>query len=201
MSWRRLREHSLEEGNHVTARTVGAALTDWLAEHVPWRTYAASWVFLVVVLSAAEYVADGSHEDVVRNPVDYASLYRSVPSLPVGDDLDVAGIVRQMQATADEYDFTCLAAVHIGYPLRVALVKTPEWDTIILINPVVVAGEGGERVSRGEETSAFGGVPQTVARLFPVTVRDREGFHLFDHREDAHCVRHLLGQMDGDPFV
>jgi peptide deformylase len=200
-SWRQLREHSLEEGVVVTPHAIFSALTDWLVDHVPWRTYVASWVFFAVVVSLREYAVDPTPEpDVTRDPRDYATLYRAVTSLPVADDMDIDRIVAQMHATADEHGFTCLAAVHIGHPLRIAFIHTFELGDTILVNPTIVPGDGGERISRGEETSAFGGEPRMMSRAFPVTVKARDGYHGFDVREDVHCIWHLLGQLDGAPF-
>jgi len=199
MMWKRLREHSLEDGVVVTPRAIFEALTDWLTDHVPWRTYLASWVFLVVIMSIRA-VDPQPEPDVTRDPRDYAALYHAVTSLAVADDMDIDRMVQQLRASADEYGFACLAAVHIGYPLRVAFMRTFELGDTVLVNPTVVPGDGGERISRGEETSAFGGEPHTMSRLFPVTVKARDGFHAFNIREDVHCIWHLLGQMDGAPF-
>jgi len=62
-----------------------------------------------------------------------------------------------------------------------------------------VAESGLDKMSTARERSAFwpDRPPVTMRRAFPVTVRDRSGYHLFDDRAQAHCVHHLLDAFDG----
>ena len=47
----RLREHSLEEGNVPTARTMAVALLEYVREYAAVRTYMAAWVYLSLLLA------------------------------------------------------------------------------------------------------------------------------------------------------
>ena len=111
-------------------------------------------------------------------------------------------MVATLKRTAAKYNYTCLAAVHVGIPVRVGLARNATW---IMVNPV--ATEIGSRVSRAYETSAFypGRQPVRKTRFYPVTVKagtvrapmDRRADTEVTDRGDAHCVLHLLDQFEG----
>ena len=157
----------------------------------------------------------------IPNPAELAGLYAHMPSTwyhPTddwasmrrvdGEDTDrrrlpttLDALVDVLRRTSARYNYTCLAAVHVGVPVRVAWVHNGSW---IFINPVAVTV--GSRVSRAYETSAFypGKPPVKKTRFFPVSVRagtvasptTRTLVDVTD-RGDAHCVLHLLDQFEG----
>ena len=192
----------LEEGGNISTQSLKHAVYGWAEQHIPWKTYVFTWIYICLILVVRDYwqprgnseIAAVSHE--IRNPKDYVELYSSIPSLPVTSDIDSTIIVTQLRSTSTKFKFDCLAAVHIGYPLRIGYLSSFELGEIILINPHLVAGDGGEKISRGTETSAFGGKPKIKSRQFPIGVRDENGYHIFTSREEAHCIMHILDVFD-----
>lgn len=190
----------LEEGGHLSSQSIKHALVDWTERHVPWKTYIFTWLYItIIIITRNTFKIPESHAsspDEIRNPTDYMELYSTIPSLPVGEDVDIKLIESQLTQTAHKFNFECLAAVHIGYPLRIAYMSSFELGEIILVDPHIVKGEGGEKISNGEETSAFGGPPKMKKRQFPIAVRDLRGFHMFTFREQAHCIMHIIETFD-----
>ena len=193
-------DNCLEEGGTISTRSLKHAVYGWAEQHIPWKTYIFTWIYFSIMLFARDHFQINKTEQPlvheIRNPKDYVDLYSSMPSLPVTDDIDSSSIITQLRSTSKKYNFDCLAAVHIGYPLRIAYISTFEFGEIILINPYLLAGEGGEKISRGEETSAFGGRAKIKSRQFPISVRDENGYHIFTSREEAHCIMHILDVFD-----
>jgi peptide deformylase len=93
-----------------------------------------------------------------------------------------------------ERGYTCLAAIHIGIPLRIAVVGEE-----VLINPTIE--HQGSSISRAYETSAFfpEREPVMVTRFTPVTLkfRDLGGERVETFRGvHAHCALHMLNQFE-----
>ena len=121
-------------------------------------------------------------------------------SVAVADDTDMLPVWRELRRTMDALNYTCLAAIHIGLPMRAAIVDGGADGPVQLVNPVRVAGVGGDSVSTGHETSAWYPLraPARVVRQLPVLVRDGRGLErLFEDRAEAHCVLHVLDALDG----
>ena len=192
----------LESGGQPTFRTFTFALKQWMREKIPWKTYITTWFILLCVLMIRRITImnksdiENYYVERAKNPLDFALMYKSIKSAPVDkEDDSVQFIIKEMKATAAEYNYRCLAAIHIGYPLRILLVDDDENGENILINPTLVAGEGGHKLSRAKEFSAFGGPPVIKTRQMPVTVRDDEGYHIFNSRESVHCIFHVIEQF------
>ena len=195
-----LREHSLEEGNVPTAKTVAVALLDYVREYAAVRTYFAAWLWLAVLLMMRPPLAP--LETPLRSPAEYADLYAHMRSADVLVGGDVAVVVRDMRRAMLAFNVSfCLAAIHIGVPLRVGIVGPENADDehTVLVNPVLVQDSGLDKMSTAKEDSPFwpDKPPMMMRRAFPVTVRDRDAFHLFTDRAQAHCVHHLLDAFDG----
>ena len=118
----------------------------------------------------------------------------------------IADVVTTLNRTAHTYRYGCLAAVHVGVPVRVGLARNGTW---ILVNPRVV--DVGPRLSKGHERSAFypHEPPCRMRRFWPVTVvhdrwdNDDDDDDLTSmttvvrDRATVHCVMHLLDQFEG----
>tara|TARA_B100001123_G_scaffold393232_1_gene473066 strand:- start:141 stop:746 length:606 start_codon:yes stop_codon:yes gene_type:complete len=190
----RLRELSIEEGHIATARTILSAFLSWARERRwPWRAYVIVWAAVLIVVAARPQPVVPP-PPVVR-PSDLAALYAHMPSAPVDASTDLSTVWATMRRTMRELNVTCLAAVHVGFPLRAVIVG----GNTQLVNPARISGVGGETVSAGYETSVFYPdlPPVRMLREVPVAVRHDGGQHVFDDREAAHCVHHMLDQIDG----
>lgn len=195
----RFREHSLEEGATPSAQTIGTVLLEHGRHVVPWRAYAAAWLYLALAVLCRTDAAEPPRGPP-RNPADLAGLYATMQSADVAPDADVDDVVIEMRRTMAAYNHThCLAAIHIGVPLRVAIVVSEEDGETVLVNPRVVTTEGLDKTSSAKERSPFWpeAKPRRVRRAFPVFVRDRGGVHVFEERVHAHCVHHLMDAFEG----
>lgn len=201
-----LKEYGLEEGGCATARTVVHAIADHAREHWPLRTYAMAWCAVLATVWTRDAVAVGPlvpapHQAAVVGPVPvphpstWAAVYAHMPSSPVRPDYNVTALVTTLYRTQRRHNLSCLAAVHVGVPLRVAVVEG-RWT---LVNPRVVAL--GHRPSHARETSAFAPhrPPCRVTRFVPVTVWNAvdETTTVVRDRATAHCVLHVLDQFEG----
>lgn len=196
----RWRDHALEEGSVLTPRTVAIALLDYVREYGAVRTYMVAWSWLVVLLLLRPAATPPMR--VLTNPTELADLYGTMRSADVVGDTDVSAVTHDMFRAMHAFNQTiCFAAIHMGVPLRIGIVgAAPGADeSIVLINPRVVPETGLDRLSTAKESSAFWPHrrPVSMQRAFPVMLRCRDGYHLFDDRVQAHCVHHLLDAFDG----
>ena len=197
----RIREMALEEGGKAGMGTVAHAAWTWARHRQwPWRAYVSLWLVLLTAALAAPPVSETTLPPL-PSPAELAPLYAHMPSIAVSPDTDLTPVWRDLARQQKALNMTCLAAIHVGVPLRVAVVPRVHNHTVVrLVNPVLVAGVGQGRLSAAYETSAFWPDRRAVRveRAVPVTVRDAYATeHVFETREEAHCVLHCLDAFDG----
>jgi len=137
--------------------------------------------------------------DVVEPPLAVVDprVYIHMPSREVFNiDHKTVAAVARLRRNMDARGFQCLAAVHIGIPLRIITVGPRT-----LINPQIT--HQGNTISRAHETSAFHPErpPIVVTRFTPVTLTfmDEGAGSKTETFEGvtAHCVLHMLNQFEG----
>lgn len=156
------------------------------------RAYAVAcvWVlFLLTVRPPGAVVIPSATVTIVPSESFVHIVSKPVPNA------DVRRKTHQLFQTAETTE-DCLAAVHLGVPVRMMRVGTET-----LVNPSLV--RQGSTISKAYETSAF--YPERpsklVHRFIPVTLRyeDDDGRPQEKTFEggDAHCVLHMLAQFEG----
>ncbi|HYT15040.1 MAG TPA: peptide deformylase [Burkholderiales bacterium] len=125
---------------------------------------------------------------------------------PVGDvDDSVRALVRDMAETMYAAPGIGLAATQVDVHRRVIVIDTSETrdQLLVLINPEIVAREGGQYVEEG--CLSVPGVYEPVERAERVTVRalgpDGGFFTVTAEKLLAVCVQHEIDHLEGKVFV
>ena len=126
-----------------------------------------------------------------------SSQYVSLLSQPVQKQSHYLEVcVETMIKFAKENEYECLAAIHVGIPLKILLLEGK-----IYFNPKIM--KQGSDISKAYETSAF--FPERealeVTRFLPITVEFlNTNFSLHQatfNGVSAHCVLHIINQFEG----
>jgi peptide deformylase len=154
------------------------------------RFYIFTWVFLGFV----HLLRPGVIRVLAppRNPTSFAAIYGHMISQPVPPAMDTSAVVVEIHRSMKAYNHSCLAAIHVGYPFRIIVLRNQTF-----VNPRVV--NTGSFVSKAWESSPF--TPdgrQHKTRFLPVTLRDNGVLpYSFEDRLDGHCLLHCMDQLDG----
>jgi peptide deformylase len=109
-------------------------------------------------------------------------------------DLFVNDTLKHLEQVRVQYNYTCLAAIHIGIPIRVFSLHG-----VFFINPRLQSH--GQAISKARESSAFWPQrpPVIVTRYLPVTISSdhHEGVYMSRTSVEGHCILHILDQMRG----
>ena len=124
---------------------------------------------------------------------------KRVPSV----DRGIQELIDDMIVTLNKAYGVGLAAPQVGVSLRIVVIRMPESEPIVLINPEVVKRSGEREIEEG--CLSIPGYRGTVKRSQIVTVkaRDRHGKEFRIKGEDllGQCLEHELDHLNGILYI
>lgn len=127
-------------------------------------------------------------------------------STPVVSDIladDFQGLLNDMVATMEAHKALGLAAVQVGVPIRVLVVRDNNGESIKVINPVIVDTDG--EISIQEGCLSFPGLFLRITRPSEVTIKyfDETGVQRTSIGDKllGRAILHELGHLDGKLFT
>ncbi len=104
------------------------------------------------------------------------------------DDPKIDETIQRMKETMEEHDLSALAAIQIGVPLRIILLKKED-QYMLFINPAIY-GKEGKYFPSTESDESLPGAKLTVQRypVIKIMYQDREGKDQFYRAEGEEAV-------------
>jgi peptide deformylase len=129
-------------------------------------------------------------------------LRRKAKKISVVDD-SVRKLIDDMIETMQEACGVGLAANQVGVPLRIVVIRVPDEEVLVLVNPVIVEAKGERLVMEG--CLSVPGYHAEVPRAESVRVqaRDRDG-RLFRKRGTdllAQAMQHEVDHLNGVLYI
>ncbi len=123
--------------------------------------------------------------DVLMYPHPALKEVSQLVTTTIPGDLTLQNLIVDMEATLRRYNALGLAAIQVGVPLRVLIVREPVTDKItVVINPIVKSSSG-----ESYENEGCLSVPGVFTRIRRPQTIEVEFF-------DQHGIRHTTGQSD-----
>ena len=204
MDW--VKTSILEEGGFHNASV--QSFYGGIKEHVgqQWRTnkYLHSYCFFIILFWSCYLVRPEPDPVQVSpnaraassfniEPVSIRPIYRNMKCTDVDEQDNIQSIIQKINITMLKNNYTCLAAIHVGIPLNIFIMNNETFINTHLIKQ-------GNQISKAYETSAFfpKKTPKLMTRLIPITITEKErGRGTFPDASDAHCIMHMMEQMNG----
>ncbi|MRI84047.1 MAG: hypothetical protein C6I00_06465 [Nitratiruptor sp.] len=105
-------------------------------------------------------------------------------------DPQLPGLIEELKKTAHEHNLKGLAAIQIGVPLRIIVMKRGDGSWLEMINPVIYAKEG-EYFPSPESDETIPGATLTVRRypVVKIMYEDRQGqTHYYTSADKAEAI-------------
>lgn len=141
---------------------------------------------------------------MIRTILKYPNPKLKEKSLPVGfhhlgDDL--TDLSRDLIQTMETHNGIGIAAIQVGVPKRVIVVKqVADGNQLVMVNPVITDMRG-DKLLMTEGCLSFPGIFEKVARFegVDITYERLSGVKITDtiYGRDAHVIQHEVEHLDG----
>jgi len=146
--------------------------------------------FLMLVYVTRPQILKIDHKKEV---VETREIYSSMISHEVEDEEEeyIQETIDKMKTKLAKEKVVCLAAIHLGIPLRIVLIGEE-----VYINPKMISQ--GKKISKGYESSLFFPMREAkmMVRYLPIQIRTKKGEETMMGWK-GHCMINLMDQMDG----